>query len=269
MEERGRRSTLLDQMTVQTLNLGDFLQAQEEDPSQQRRTLGAVLKIEDARGGSQSLLDILNSEDVHSALRPGSKMPWKSFVHRLRHRRVAAAFACPPPARRPAGNESEHQPEQESVTFAQNSPPEEVASEGETIRRASMNLAAALAAERESSRATVEAEGSMAPATEVGTPVRMSLMALLEEADRPAMDDGPPRPAAAGVLREAEPGCGMEEAGPGAVERSCCVCMVRHRGAAFIPCGHTFCRACSRELWVSRGSCPLCNGFILEILDIF
>ncbi|GFZ20126.1 RING/U-box superfamily protein [Actinidia rufa] len=26
---------------------------------------------------------------------------------------------------------------------------------------------------------------------------------------------------------------------------------------------------CSRELWVQRGNCPLCNGFILEILDIF
>lgn len=52
-------------------------------------------------------------------------------------------------------------------------------------------------------------------------------------------------------------------------EYTCCVCMVRHKGAAFIPCGHTFCRLCSRELWVSRGNCPLCNGFILEILDIF
>ncbi|KAH0470416.1 hypothetical protein IEQ34_000139 [Dendrobium chrysotoxum] len=49
----------------------------------------------------------------------------------------------------------------------------------------------------------------------------------------------------------------------------CCVCKVRNKGAAFIPCGHTFCRLCSRELWVSRGNCPLCNGFILDILDIF
>ncbi|TVU36047.1 hypothetical protein EJB05_17958, partial [Eragrostis curvula] len=49
----------------------------------------------------------------------------------------------------------------------------------------------------------------------------------------------------------------------------CCVCVVRHKGAAFIPCGHTFCRLCSRELWVSRSNCPLCNGFIQEILDIF
>ncbi|KAG6485833.1 hypothetical protein ZIOFF_054398 [Zingiber officinale] len=49
----------------------------------------------------------------------------------------------------------------------------------------------------------------------------------------------------------------------------CCVCMVEHKGARFIPCGHTFCRLCSRELWVSSGDCPLCNGYILEILEIF
>lgn len=61
---------------------------------------------------------------------------------------------------------------------------------------------------------------------------------------------------------------GVQEVG-GLVEYNCCVCMVRHKGAAFIPCGHTFCRMCSREIWVSRGNCPLCNNLILEILDIF
>ncbi|KAL8467167.1 hypothetical protein ACS0TY_036035 [Phlomoides rotata] len=49
----------------------------------------------------------------------------------------------------------------------------------------------------------------------------------------------------------------------------CCVCMGRKRGAAFIACGHTFCRVCSRELWLNRGSCPLCNRPIFEILDIY
>jgi hypothetical protein len=34
-------------------------------------------------------------------------------------------------------------------------------------------------------------------------------------------------------------------------------CMVRHKGAAFFPCGHTFCRLCSCELWVSHGNCRL------------
>lgn len=60
-----------------------------------------------------------------------------------------------------------------------------------------------------------------------------------------------------------------EEGKEGLVEYKCCVCMVRHKGAAFIPCGHTFCRTCSREVWVTRGNCPLCNNLILEILDIF
>ncbi|XP_074570473.1 uncharacterized protein LOC141827101 [Curcuma longa] len=49
----------------------------------------------------------------------------------------------------------------------------------------------------------------------------------------------------------------------------CCVCMVQHKGARFTSCGHTFCRLCSRELWVTNSECPLCNGFILEILEIF
>ncbi|KAK8939027.1 hypothetical protein KSP39_PZI011378 [Platanthera zijinensis] len=30
--------------------------------------------------------------------------------------------------------------------------------------------------------------------------------------------------------------------------------MVNRKGAAFIPCGHTFCRACSRALVTSRGN---------------
>lgn len=55
----------------------------------------------------------------------------------------------------------------------------------------------------------------------------------------------------------------------GATELGCCVCMIRSKGAAFIPCGHTFCRLCSRELWVQRGNCPLCNTTILQVLDIF
>ncbi|KAF3443400.1 hypothetical protein FNV43_RR13082 [Rhamnella rubrinervis] len=49
----------------------------------------------------------------------------------------------------------------------------------------------------------------------------------------------------------------------------CCVCMERNKGAAFIPCGHAFCRVCSRELWVKCGSCPMCKRSIMEILDIY
>uniref|UniRef100_A0A7N0UNW1 RING-type domain-containing protein n=1 Tax=Kalanchoe fedtschenkoi TaxID=63787 RepID=A0A7N0UNW1_KALFE len=100
--------------------------------------------------------------------------------------------------------------------------------------------------------------------------VRMSLMDLLEETDRQmgwsySGGDGDGCHDDDDEEDEAE----KEEECSNLVERNCCVCMVRHKGSAFIPCGHTFCRLCSRELWVSRGNCPLCNGFILEILDIF
>ncbi|KAE8689686.1 hypothetical protein F3Y22_tig00110933pilonHSYRG00294 [Hibiscus syriacus] len=63
---------------------------------------------------------------------------------------------------------------------------------------------------------------------------------------------------------EKEKGTSVE---PGS-DSICCVCMERKKGAALIPCGHIFCRVCSRLLWVNRGSCPLCNRSILDILDI-
>ncbi|XP_051134616.1 uncharacterized protein LOC127253863 [Andrographis paniculata] len=103
-------------------------------------------------------------------------------------------------------------------------------------------------------------------------PARTSLMTLLAENDRQM---GLKRSAyvmceelkAAAAAAEGE---GEVEAGEEAAEyNNCCVCLVRHKGAAFIPCGHTFCRLCSRELWVQRGTCPICNSQILEILDIF
>ncbi|KAK6283484.1 hypothetical protein POUND7_002436 [Theobroma cacao] len=124
-----------------------------------------------------------------------------------------------------------------------------------------MNLAAALAAERHFRAAQEPEGGNAAPTSDgqsnaglrsPGTPLRVSLMRLLEEAD--------------GF-------CGGGEQEKGGVEMGsdsmCCVCMGKKKGAAFIPCGHTFCRVCSRELWLNRGSCPLCNRSILEILDIF
>ncbi|KAL9996068.1 putative transcription factor C2H2 family [Helianthus debilis subsp. tardiflorus] len=83
--------------------------------------------------------------------------------------------------------------------------------------------------------------------------VKVSLMSLLEVEGSAYFDE---EEVAAG-------------GGGGGEYNNCCVCMVRHKGAAFIPCGHTFCRLCSRELFVKRANCPLCNNFILEILDIF
>ncbi|KAE7998000.1 hypothetical protein FH972_002580 [Carpinus fangiana] len=118
---------------------------------------------------------------------------------------------------------------------------------------------AAAAAEREgTTEDMVETEGSAPAPVPV---VRMSLMDLM---DYNMADEDEDEEA-----EEEEEEEVVVEVGGGGAEHNCCVCMVRHKGAAFIPCGHTFCRLCSRELMVCRGNCPLCNRFILEILDIF
>ncbi|GMI66375.1 hypothetical protein like AT3G07120 [Hibiscus trionum] len=100
-------------------------------------------------------------------------------------------------------------------------------------------------------------------------PVRMSLMELLEETTQQIGVMGRSYIISDEEEEVAEEEQEVIEEAMGRMEHACCVCMIRHKGAAFIPCGHTFCRLCSRELWVQRGNCPLCNGSILEILDIF
>ncbi|XP_023522866.1 chromo domain-containing protein cec-1-like [Cucurbita pepo subsp. pepo] len=159
----------------------------------------------------------------------------------------------------------------------------------EPVHEGTRRLSAALAMERSMSAretvATQEAadaettadeddEEADSTAVETAAPVRMSLMDLLEETDRQMGFEGSRYKIEDEVEEEEEEEEEEEKEEEVAVvgggsERKCCVCMVRHKGAAFIPCGHTFCRLCSRELLVSRGNCPLCNGFILEILDIF
>uniref|UniRef100_A0A7N2RBE8 RING-type domain-containing protein n=1 Tax=Quercus lobata TaxID=97700 RepID=A0A7N2RBE8_QUELO len=89
-------------------------------------------------------------------------------------------------------------------------------------------------------------------------PVRMSLMDLM---DYNMDDDEEEEEEEEGEENERNEGKGKEEeaeeengSGSKRGEYKCCVCMVRHKGSAFIPCGHTFCRLCSRELMVSRGT---------------
>ena len=124
---------------------------------------------------------------------------------------------------------------------------------------------AAAAAEREGTAEDMaETEGS-APVPVPVPVVRMSLMDLM---DYNMADEDEDEEAEEEEEEEGEEEV-VEVGGGGGAEHNCCVCMVRHKGAAFIPCGHTFCRLCSRELMVCRGNCPLCNRFILEILDIF
>lgn len=120
-----------------------------------------------------------------------------------------------------------------------------------------MNLADALAAERQFRAGDEGEDGSVLSPTRPDnvpeTPLRVSLMRLLEETD-------------GGDGEEVEE---KSVGGSTGNDSVCCVCMGRKKGSAFIPCGHTFCRVCSRELWLNRGTCPLCNRQIIEILDIF
>ncbi|KAJ4728475.1 putative RING/U-box superfamily protein [Melia azedarach] len=153
---------------------------------------------------------------------------------------------------------------------------EAVAAQEAAEAEAAAAAAAAEAEESESATPTATGTtGDAAPGRAEPAPVRMSLMDLLEETDRQMGLEGSRYTMAADdeEEEEEEEEEDEEEAAAaedvGGIEYNCCVCMVRHKGAAFIPCGHTFCRLCSRELWVQRGNCPLCNGFILEILDIF
>lgn len=107
-------------------------------------------------------------------------------------------------------------------------------------------------------------------------PVRMSLMDLLQETDREMGLEG----SGYGMgfdddffdddeeEDEYEEDDDEEDDGNGGAF-SCCICMVKHKNGPLGSCGHTFCRMCSKELMVSRGNCPTCSHFILEILDAF
>ncbi|KAJ4969120.1 hypothetical protein NE237_015821 [Protea cynaroides] len=255
---------------------------------------------------SRTLLDIIRDEESgHQVLACQNRKKWKCFRDRLRLRRPSAAWESSPadgdcrllrisdPAVAPPISGS-------TVSDQSGNGPdnrEDIVTEYDTVAAANgpvmVRLAAALATERELQRQRVrsnpapvveevrEEQVVVEPAVrtqlaEEAAPARMSLMALLEEA-------APARMSLMALLEETDRQSGMlgsalmgdmaeeeeEDADEDGGEYVCCVCMVRHKGAAFIPCGHAFCRLCSRELWVSRGNCPLCNGFILEILDIF
>ena len=98
-------------------------------------------------------------------------------------------------------------------------------------------------------------------------------MALLEQTDRQwsagaarREEDLAEAEAPELVEDDADADAEPEAAGKGVVAGCCCVCMARAKGAAFIPCGHTFCRACARELLAGRGHCSLCNAVIVGVL---
>ncbi|KAI5061624.1 hypothetical protein GOP47_0024129 [Adiantum capillus-veneris] len=101
---------------------------------------------------------------------------------------------------------------------------------------------------------------------------RVSLMVLLHEEAAAAVESVDARDVVEEVGQQAHAVVPQEEEGLVGEEPLalfCCVCMVRRKGAALIPCGHTFCRICSKQLFAGRGACPLCNNLIVQLLDIF
>lgn len=284
MEVR-RRTTLSDQMAIsKSSNLGDLLKVKEEIERRETVTLGSILgcsnnnssekqeiadaaeaarrtlfdNIRDEEGGTDAYRGFVCTSSGAGAGDGGgsrNKISWKFFKDRLPLRRSAAAWISSPHSISisadfiepvPAGSTTEiaSSDDQNSLRITTQSPARD------SVRT---DLASALAAERQQRE---EEERQV-----VASPARVSLMALMEQTDvcTVAMEgEGEGEE----VIEE------KEEKGRG-VGSVCCVCMVRQKGAAFIPCGHTFCRVCSRELWISRGSCPLCNTCIQEVLDIF
>jgi hypothetical protein len=250
---------------------------------------------DDGRGGGRTAMDGGDS---------GGKSNWKPLRDRLRLRRAAKSWSTPSQKTSTAdsagslknggtgsrGNRSNryiYAPGEATAAFSATTtslrqtptfsraastrvgPTTTAAATGRPERAAAVVVDDEEASEDESEHDDEDGdEDEEAPAAQ------MSLMALLEQTDS-QWDDDEDEEGGAGVCgasKNALQADDDEDDGEGREEEMvhvCCVCMVRHKGAAFIPCGHTFCRLCSRELWVSRGNCPLCNGFIQEILDIF
>ncbi|KAL1211927.1 hypothetical protein V5N11_023905 [Cardamine amara subsp. amara] len=122
-------------------------------------------------------------------------------------------------------------------------------------------------------------EGDQKKSSSASAPKQtMSLMDLLEETDRQmgltgsryAMEEEEEYEEEEDDNYEEEgDGHGGGGGGGGEGELNCCVCSVKIKGASFTPCGHTFCKLCSKELMAQKGHCPVCSSFVLEFLEIF
>ncbi|KMZ75569.1 RING/U-box superfamily protein [Zostera marina] len=262
---------------VQGVTLATVLACEKQSvlpPSSSSSTSSSTFSpVPATNSGGRTLLDVIRDEGgsgsgsgsgTSLAVRNGNnnRIFWKSFKNRLRLRRTVAGTA--------------------SVSSTSTT----VASSPVSLPIPQNAVAITTATTVTSRRQTETVEGQ-SPAS----PIRVSFMTLLEleETDdgrlsfenhggqNPHTSSSSIAAAMIGVVEEDSEEEEEEEEGKLGSNRNkkdnivqnCCVCMVRRKGAAFIPCGHTFCRICSRELWISRGNCPICNGFILEILDIF
>lgn len=248
-------------------HLGEILKFREDHPNTRTNnnlTIGAVLNLNKRSSSSgirsgRTLLDIIQADSTGD-----SRKTWKNFRDKLRLKRANAKWSS---ATQRANNQ---------MMLSTRVPTSDPDIDSPSSRRSSsLRLQTSLSSLSNEEFSEIEEEEERE--TEGEGPVRMSLMSLLAERDRELGIDS------AYVLEDLEIDQGQVEKenveiDQGQVEKEnvengdnfdCCVCMERHKGSAFIPCGHTFCRLCSRELFVQRGNCPICNGFIEEILDIF
>ncbi|XP_074345892.1 uncharacterized protein LOC141684708 [Apium graveolens] len=226
-------------------NLGEILKFTEDHPTN-NLTIGSVLNLNKRSSpgirSGRTLLDIIQADSTGD-----TRKTWKNFRDKLRLKRANATWSS-------AMQRANNQMMMLSTRVPTSDP--DIESPSASRRSSSLRLQTSLSSlsNEEFEEEEREAEGEQGP-------VRMSLMSLLAETDREmgidsayAVDDDE-------IIEEENVESGDNY--------DCCVCMERHKGSAFIPCGHTFCRLCSRELFVQRGNCPICNGFIAEILDIF
>jgi len=267
MEGR-RRITLYDQMTAGNGNNRTSNSSSSRDSLASLMLDDVVFKKTEAEASrnlsrSRTLQDIIREEKPNGDAK--DRNSWKAFKEKLRLKRAIglAWSSATNHSNNSNGNSNDNEDgnlpqtrlDSDDAATRQNEVVVEDANDSDPIARFGSPTDNA-AAGGESSDGENNQEAAVA----------VSLMDLLEEAEqemdlyRVSDDD---------VAADFEKGEEDEEEREGLVEYNCCVCMVRHKGAAFIPCGHTFCRMCSREIWAARGNCPLCNNLILEILDIF
>ncbi|XP_009385146.2 putative E3 ubiquitin-protein ligase XBAT35 [Musa acuminata AAA Group] len=302
--ELRRSVTLPEQLSVtDSSKLEDLLKVREEDDVRVSRrrgrdslTLRSIIageKREDSAAG-RTLLEIIQQDRAangNAADRNSSNGDtWKSLRDLLRHGDGVALGAATPGDLQPVSATElviSTRPNPVLALSVSVGNPDFAASESTAVAATAATATATttpvelpLTNEGESEEINgsensnpVGAAGSSSPeavpAAEEQQSARVSLLALLEQTDRQWEGSGQEGLSLVAAAVDEEVVAEDEMKGSGGVSYMCCVCMVRHKGAAFIPCGHTFCRLCSRELWVSRGNCPLCNGHILEILDIY
>ncbi|KAI3678706.1 hypothetical protein L6452_38009 [Arctium lappa] len=242
-------------------------------------TLGGILSIKQTppyRIQDRTLLDLIRDDQTCGK---ESKTTWKMFREKLRlklagsvcttnlptlasHVLITAGDSNRVTTTRHGSTQRNSTDGDESRRLNSNSPPVRNSSSVTETRTDSVRVETPV---EEIERISTEENRGGGGGEPAAAAARMSLMSLLEVDGSGYLDDDEEEVEEEAVVVVAEGGGG----GGGYKYNNCCVCMVRHKGAAFIPCGHTFCRLCSRELFVQRASCPLCNNFILEILDIF